>query len=292
MPPLSRSDLLRALRPGTAQRPLVDAGLAGGLRAWLEDGVAAALGAGWAGGGAGDQGVEGAAAGAGAVPVVVDRWSMTSAGSGEDERGDLGGPRLTVAAARQAMVECLFRQLVTVGCVGRPFDDAVAGLRLTVRGAEVVAFVSSLPRAQRDLLRRDVTAHGRAMAAGWPALPSAWLPRTTARRSVPLSGGRVVLRATAPLALGAPAARRSSVCLVDVRAGGPNPEHGVDRRLLALAETLCAGAPPCRVATYYPSSSHVETEDPDDGTLAATVVAVLDALHRQVAVPPSAEVRA
>lgn len=287
---LHPADVLSALRPDADRRSLVDPGLAGGLRAWLEDGVADALAtacpAAPAAGEDADR-IAGRVAGRVAGEVaVVDRWALARSSSSGD--GAVAERRATVAGARQAMVGCLFRQLVTTGAIGRPFDDAIAGLRVAHRGAEVVAFVSSLPRATRHALRRDVVAHADALVAGWPPLPPRWLPRTTARRRVPLAGGRAALRTTVPLVLGQPAGRRASVCLVDVRAGDPRPEHGDDRRFLALVETLCGGAPPCRVASYYPFASHLEVEDPDDGSLASTVVAVLDALHRRVGSGPGA----
>lgn len=260
------SALLRALRPPLAGRSPVDRGLAGGLRAWLDDELAA-------GGEA-----------AGGAALVVDRWSVTGTPPVVAELGR--PPAVTGAAARQALVRVLFRQLVVTGRIGQPFDDAVAGLRLSAWGGAVVDFVASLPAAARAQLRREVADAGRAMAADLPALPPSWLPRTTARRSAPLAGGAVVLRATASLALGQPAAERASVCLVDVRAGEPLDEHRHDRRYLALVEALCAGAPPCRVATYYPRHGHLEADDPTDEDLASAVpavVAAVAALRRRAA---------
>ncbi len=243
-----------------AGRSPVDRGLSGGLRAWLDDELAEAAGK-----------------AAGGTPLVVDRWSLHGT---PPVVADLGRPlAITGAAARQALVRVLFRQLVVTGRIDQPFDDAVAGLRLSAWGGAVVDVVASLPPAARATLRREVTAAGRAMAADLPALPPSWLPRTTARRSAPLAGGAVVLRATASLALGQPADERASVCLVDVRAGEPLDEHRHDRRYLALVETLCAGAPPCRVATYYPRHGHLETDDPTDEDLASAVTTVVAAVR-------------
>lgn len=261
------TELLRALRPDAGRRRPVDPGLAGGLRAWLEDGVAPHV------------------AGRPAPPgqVTVDRWSLAGARSPAPGRRQRGSVPPTVATARQAMVGCLFRQLATVGTIGRPFADALAGLRVDDRCAATVRFVSELPRTTRQALRREVEAHAQAMAAGWPALPPGWLPRTTARLWVPLAGGRAVLRATAALVLGPPPRDRASVCLVDVRAGEPRAAHADDRRFLALVETLRSGAPPCRVATYYPVSGRLDADDPTDATLASTVAAVTGAVERLVA---------
>lgn len=261
--------LRHALRPDADGRRAVDPGLAGGLRAWLEDGVAPY--------------VAGRPSGAG--PLVVDRWSAARLPPA-DHSGEAGGGRLTVEGARQAMVACLFRQLVVAGTVRSPFADAMAGLRSDGWGEGVVRFVSALPRATRQALRREVDAHGSAMAAGWPVLPGGWLPRTTARLCAPLAGGRVLVRATASLVLGAPPSDRSSRCLVDVQAGEPRGEHGTARRLLALVETVRSGAPPCRVATYYPATGHLDTEDPTDVTLAATVPAVVEAVRRRTGGAP------
>lgn len=256
-------DLHLALRPDAGGRRPVDPGLAGGLRAWLEDGVAPLVGDRLPG----------------AAPIVVDRWGASPTAR---TSGAVGGGRapITVAAARQAMVGCLFRQLVVTGTISRPFADAVAGLRASRWEAEVVRFVSALPRATRNALRQEVDAHGLAMAAQWSPLPAGWLPRTTARLCVPVAGGRVLLRATAALVLGAPPVDRAAHCVLDVRASWPHEVHAADRRFLALLETLRAGAPPCRIATWYPATGHLDTEDPTDTSLAATVPTVVDAVRR------------
>lgn len=267
-PAPSDGDLRLALRPDAGGRRPVDRGLAGGLRAWLEDGAAPLVG---------DRP-------AAVAPIVVDRWWAASPAVTRTGGASSGGRApITVAAARQAMVGCLFRQLVVTGTISRPFTDAVAGLRADGWEAEVVRFVTALPRATRNALRREVDAHGLAMAARWSPLPAGWLPRTTARLCVPVAGGRVLLRATASLLLGAPPVDRTAHCLLDVRAGRPHEAHAADRRFLALVETLRAGAPPCRVATWYPAAGHLDTEDPTDASLAATVPAVVDAVRRLAA---------
>jgi hypothetical protein len=81
----------------------------------------------------------------------------------------------------------------------------------------------------------------------------------------------VVVAGTIDLVLGAPPARRSSVCVVEVRAGGPDGAGAGGRRLLALLETLRSGAPPCRAATYDARSGRLDAEEPTDDQLAEMV---------------------
>jgi len=233
---------------------VVDPGLAGGLRAWLEDGVAAIDGR------LGDR-VE---------PVVVDRRAL------EPGPWSGGGP-ITATVVRGAMVGALFGQVVLTGQLGDPVGDGLAGLDARGR-ADLVAFLRGLPGAERRALEQVVRRQATMMATQWATVAPGWQPRVADRLTVPLAGGRVVLRGIADLVLGTPSDGRASICLVDVRSGDPQPGHRRYRGFLALLETVRSGAPPFRTATYYPASGDAQVDEVTDDLLAGAVDDVLRAL--------------
>jgi hypothetical protein len=250
--------LLARLRGDAARRPLVDPGLAGGLREWLEDGVA-------------DLVPERAAAG---PPLIVDRWALVPGARPVD------GPAVTTALARDLMVGALFRQFVVTGRIGDPVADALAALRVDDRDDSVMEFLRRLPLDERSSLHRQVAAHARLLVTRWPPVAPGWLPKTADRVSVPLAGGRIVLSAVLDLVLGAPAGDRASVCVVDVRSGERRAEHRDDLHFLGLLETVRAGAPPFRLATYYTATGEVDVEDVDDALLSEAVLRTIDGVRR------------
>jgi len=80
------------------------------------------------------------------------------------------------------------------------------------------------------------------------------------------------------LAVGGPSDGRSTVCLVEVKSGRRRIEHRADLHYYALLETLRAGAPPFRVATYYTRTGELDVEDVDHEVLANAVRRTLDAV--------------
>jgi hypothetical protein len=268
------SPLLACLRGDITQRPTVDPGLAGGLREWLEDGVAEAVGA----------------LPPGTPPVVVDRWALienpvVGAGTPTPVAGatvtDIGTKRVvTVALARGALVGGLFRQLVTTGRIGDPVVDALAALEVDDRSADILNFLRHIPDDERAALYREVAAHAAVLVSRWPAVAPGWLPRTRDRLSIPLAGGRVVLAGVVDLVLGAPSKGQTSVCLVDVRSGEPRAGHQADLHFHGLLETLRSGAPPFRLATYYTASGEIDAEDVPDALLAEAVQRTLEGVSR------------
>lgn len=250
-------DLVSALRGDAASRRAVDPGLAGGLREWLEDGVAGPV----------------ASLGPDAAPVLFDTRMLQ--GAAGDPAADRRASNLPLV--RAAVVTALFRQLVTTGHLGDPLVDALEVLATDDRGAALAAFASQLEPGERQALAIQVAEDAATMASRWPRIPPAWLPRTADRLTVPLAGGRVVLVGVADLVLGAPPVDRASVCLVDVRSAAPTGEHRRARTYLGLLETLRSGAPPCRVATYYSGSGVLDAEEPRDEELAQVVRDVIAA---------------
>jgi len=253
-------EVLARLRGDGEGRPVVDPGLAWGLRDWLEDSLAPA-----------------AAALPDELPAlrvtkeVLDQVLVCEAHAAS--RADAARV-VTFEMSRGALVGALFRQWVTVGRFSEPFEDALGAVGCTDEA--VAGFVSSLERADRGRLAREVRAHATAIESSWPLFSPAWLARTRERLEVPLAGGRIVLGGTVDLALGAPCTGRASVCLVELQSGARRIEHRPDLHYLALLETLRSGAPPFRIATYYSATGELEAEEAGEDVL-------LGALERALA---------
>lgn len=263
-------DLLGRLRGDVAARPKVDWGLAGGLREWLEDGVAACC----------------EAIDPGTVPLAVDKEALSAvlgpqASSYTPRRlGRRSSQPVTMPLARGILVDLLFRQLVTTGQIDDPVDDGLAALEVEDGRDAVVQFVRSLERGDRAALDQEVVAHAERLVAHWRPVPPFWLPRTQERSAIPLGGGRVVLTGAVDLTLGAPSSGHASVVLVEVKSGVRRPEHRAELHFYALLETLRSGAPPLRVATWYSATGVADVDDVTDEVLAVAVRRTLAGVER------------
>jgi hypothetical protein len=260
--PPAGADLLGRLRaPGTI-RPVVDPGLAGGLRDWLEDGLADVAGA----------------VAPEAVPVRVTKEALTGVLTCEAHLvARRSAPRtVTVELARGSLVDALFRQWVTRGRLDDPWSDALAAVGVGGDPDGIAAFVDTLAPERRQTLAEEIAEHAAGIAARWPVPSPMWLPRTQERVVVPLVGGRVVMSGVVDLAFGGPAAERASVCVVELKSGRRRVEHRGDLHFYALLETLRSGAPPFRIATYYTGTGELDVE-------AVTEDVLLSALQRVLA---------
>lgn len=237
--------------------PASSPGLAGGLRAWLEDGVAEA---------------------SNDLPRLVSYDAPAPHGA-MDPAGLLL-ERMTFAA---------FRLVVTGISLRRPFDDVVGALSADSDAAAILDALGGLRRTERAALRAAICARAEVFHARMGAIPPALLPATRHVVTVPLAGGRVVLRATADLSLRTtrpgPSPAAGAVTLVRIRrAGDQASDPARALRFLALLETVRSGTPP----------RHLVDLDPDTGartlvptTLSALREAVHDTLH--LLSPTSAE---
>ncbi len=244
------SDLLGALRGSAALRPVVDRGLAGGLRAWLDDGVFERLGV----------------PEAGAVRLST--------------RDVVGAPS---AAGPAAMLRgALVAQLLALHVAGvvplDPFGAASLALAASGRDDDLVAVLGELDDDARARLAAEVASHGAVLADRLPAVPSRWSPRLGVREQVHLAGGGVVLRGLVDLTLGEPGGATACVCLVDVTTSVLEARHEHGLTYLALLETLRSGEPPLRVAAVSTADGTSVVRDVDAALLADGVDAVLRAL--------------
>jgi len=242
-PPSGGSEVLASLRGGAATRPRFDPGLAGGLRAWLEDAAHGAA----------------ATRGESAEPLVLGtrRLLGTAAGAWGDEsevtEGDTG-------QLVDRLVHALFRQLVNAGTIGHPLSDGLDAL-----GADgavgLVARIEALTGAEQALLSETVASHAGRLAELVPRFSPGWLPRTDDRIAIPLAGGRVVVHGVADLLVGVPHPDVSSLCALGLSTGGPWARERRSLHFIALLETLRSGTPPFRLALLESASGRYGIED-------------------------------
>jgi hypothetical protein len=251
--PLAGSQLLERLRFTGRPRPRADAELAGRLRGMLEDGLRID----------GDD--------SRGLPLVVTKDRLTDVLCCDRHRQmlDSGRATPTEALACGALIDALFRQLVTVGEIADPMGDALAALAIDDRQGELVAWIERLPAADRDALGCEVERQARGLRLRWPSLCPSWLPRTQETLRSPLSNGAVVLSGRVDLAIGRPATTEASVALVEVKAGARRPEHRADLHYYALIEALRHPAPPFLVATYYTRTGELDVDPVTDDLLFA-----------------------
>ena len=261
--PLAGGALLDRLRFTGRPRPRVDPDLAGRLRGIVEQGMPNTDGRAGAG----------RAAQAGARPtsanlrlrLTKDRLTkdrLTGAlARGTHPVGDEFGERSpTIPLACGALVDVLFRQLVTVGSIGDPMDDGLAGLSVDEHRAGLVLWMNRLSAPDRAELRAEVERQTGGLLDRWPTFDPAWLPRTQETLRVVLAGGAVELVGRVDLAVGAPATDEASVAFVEIKSGARRPEHRLDLHFYALIEALRRPAPPFAVATYYTRTGELDVD--------------------------------
>jgi hypothetical protein len=195
------------------------------------------------------------------------RWRMTKDRlTGALARGthrvdaEFGDRSPTIALACGALVDVLFRQLITVGSIGDPMADGLAGLSVDEHRVGLVSWVNRLSAADRAELRAEVERQTRGLIHRWPTLDPTWLPRTQETLRVVLAGGALELVGRVDLAIGAPATDEASVAFVEIKSGARRPEHRLDLHFYALIEALRRPAPPFAVATYYTRTGELDVD--------------------------------
>ena len=245
-----QGDVLARLRDRSTERPRFDPGLAGGLRAWLEDGAGALV----------------ARRGDDAPPLHLGPRLLL----GQADQNSSSPETLHVAPKREDypsqvvtsyLVHALFRQLVTTGSVGDPLTDALDALGLHPNRAGLVRHVGRLDRRARAELRAELTNQIGHLRELTPHFAPGWLPRTDDRVAIPLAGGRVVLCGVFDLLVGAPAPGQASLCALQLTSGGPWAFARTALHYLALLETLRHGNPPFRLGLLDSAVGRYVIED-------------------------------
>jgi hypothetical protein len=239
----------------------VDPGLAGGLRDWLEDGLAEVAGK--------------VAPDASAVRVTKEALTGVLTCEAHLVARRLAPRVISEELARGSLVDALFRQWVTTGRLDDPWSDAVAAVGVGGDSDGIAAFVDTLSDVRRQALTEEIAEHAAGVVTRWPVPSPTWLPRTQERVVVPLVGGRVVMSGVVDLAFGGPAGERASVCVVELKSGRRRIEHRGDLHFYALLETLRSGAPPFRIATYYTRTGELDVEAVTEDVLVSALQRVL-----------------
>ncbi len=220
-----------------AARPQFDPGLAGGLRAWLEDAAYDATSA------RSDH----------ATPLVLGSRQLLGSVTPENKTG-------ATSRIVGRLVHVLFRQLVHGADVTDPFDDGLEALRTTGDQA-AVRELESLDAQSRQSIATTVARHVTNLADLVPHFAPGWMPRTDDYVAIPLAGGRVVLHGVFDLLVGVPRTRTASLCALGLSTGGPWDRERRSLHFLALLQSLRSGTPPFRVALFESASGRYGVED-------------------------------
>ena len=123
-----------------------------------------------------------------AAPLIVTKDRLNRALSPDADRwADEYGrrPPSVPMTACGAMVDVLFRQLVTVGSIGDPMADALAALSVDDRQRELASWIERLPKPEQAELRAEVERRavraGPAVAAAGAGLAAAYTRGATGR---------------------------------------------------------------------------------------------------------------
>jgi hypothetical protein len=236
-------EVLALLRGDAAARPRFDPGLAGGLRAWLEDAAYDVV----------------AARGDHAPALFLGPRQLL--GSHDERRGGaVRDETVSDGLVLSRLVHALLRQLVHTGEIADPMSDALDALRASGDDGEVRR-IEALPVAARAGLAETLSVHARNLIALVPRFAPGWMPRTDDRVAIPLAGGRVVLHGVFDLVVGLPQQRTASLCALGVSTGGPWAAERRSLHYLSLLETLRSGAPPFRLALLESASGRYGVED-------------------------------
>jgi hypothetical protein len=266
--PLAGPALLERLRVTGRPRLKADPELARRLRSSLEHGLLEPEGA---GGATGTSDVGTSTPTPPPVVVTKDRLTSVLACEAHHVAREFGDRPPTAAMACGALIDVLFRQLITVGTIDDPMADGLAALGIDDHQQELASWIERLPAAEREALRIEVERQTNGLLRHWPTLAPGWLPRTQETMRVGLARGAIELSARVDLAIGRPAEDEASVALVEIKAGARRVEHRADLHFYALVEALRAPAPPFVVATYYTRTGELDVDPVTDELLVGAV---------------------
>jgi hypothetical protein len=212
--------------------------------------------------------------------VTKDRLTRVLACEAHHLASEFGDRPPTMAMACGALIDVLFRQLVTVGFIGDPVADGLAALSVDDHQRDLVSWIEGRSALQRDELQAEVERQAGGLVRRWPALDPGWMPRTQEAMRVGLAGGAVELSARVDLAIGRPTDDEASVAVVEVKSGVRRIEHRTDLHFYALIESLRSPAPPFVVATYYTRTGELDVEPVSEELLVAAGRRTLAGIHR------------
>lgn len=125
--------------------------------------------------------------------------------------------------------------------------------------------------AQRSELEGEAVDRVAKFQQTFPPLVSSWAPRFETNARADLFGGRLMLRGKFDLALTLRRGEPGTSVIIDFKTGAIHQGHRDDLRFYALLETMRAGVPPWRVASFDLDSATFVHEDVNDGVLEAAL---------------------
>ena len=209
------------------------------------------------------------------VPLVVHKGALSQVHSCERHHvaEARAGFSWTPAAAMGAVAHKAIELSITMrSAPAMPFlvDTAVDRLSEDIdRGPG--AWLAEASAAEVAELRAGVIDRTLKFEDEFPPVKRKWRPRLESPLVASLCDDRIVVRGKVDLALGRPRGLTAGVLIVELKTGRPSRAHADDLRLYALLETLRAGVPPFRVATWYLDSGQHHHEDVDEALLRAAV---------------------
>jgi hypothetical protein len=142
-------------------------------------------------------------------------------------------------------------------------------------------FLPSLDLSDRADLVNSANNGFTAFLGHWPPIERRWIPRFEQWANYEaLFDGTLHLRAKHDLALGIPTGTTARTIIVDVKTGKLNYSHPEELRFYALVETLRAGVPPFRVASYYTRSGMYPAQDVTEDMLFQTADKLVQVVRR------------
>lgn len=163
---------------------------------------------------------------------------------------------------------------------GELVDEAIA--RVAGEDASLGTWVAGLSEADRADLRGESVERVTKFMECFPPLGARSRPLTEARLHWPRSGP-IVLAGKVDLVIGRSEGNESRKVIIDLKTGRPRQQHREDLRFYALVETLRAGVPPRKLASYYLDAADAEVEDVTVALLRSTARRTLDAIDALVA---------
>ena len=226
---------LALLCPTPAEHSQVDPGFSGGLRAWLEDGVAARVEPGHP---------------FGAIVIEPPGEPLLKPQNKKIRQSDL--------------IDRCIKLLFSLHLTGVSVRDPLVAIRQLVQMDPQISlardFLSLTPSGRHEL-RRHLYPIFQNMVKDIPAVPATWMPRTATALSATFGSLSVLLGGRCDLVVGQNEKDARQVVLVDVRATNDDSVNESRRGFFALLETLRSGLMPKRVVTYVAGSGLLEVSE-------------------------------
>ncbi len=257
-------ELLAVENPALRRR--FDPGLAAGLRAEIERGLAP-----WA---------EMVAPG---TSSVVSKYPLHQAHSCEGlwAAGERRPFAWTVSMVKGRVAHEAIQLSIVSPEVGAPLELIEGAVNaLMDRDRQAGPFLKSLPAPEIARLKGEANDAVVKFLSDWPPISPAWFPRVESPVRVDLCDGRILLSGKLDFALGRPRGTEGRVVIIDFKTGGAYAQHAEELRFYALLETLRSGVPPFRVAAYYLDAGTFSVEDVTEDTLASAVRRTVDGARK------------